>query len=128
VQRSGPGLLVTIVATLHLQAASSLQDANPTPTAPMRRKTTAYSIVAAMCLLQLGLAMVAAPFGCEWGLATYAWVGVLGLLGLMVMPYFLRRTFKRHVRMPSALGFAALFVFTWLTGWFVGFANSGCAL
>ena len=95
-------------------------------TLPMRRRTSAYSIVAAMCLLQLGLALVAAPYGCEWGLAAYAWVGVFALLVLLSMPYLLRRAFQRHSRMPASLGFAMLFLFIWLLGWFVGFANSAC--
>lgn len=93
----------------------------------MRRRATAYSIVAALCLLQLGLAMVVAPYGCEWGLVTYVSVGVFAVLLLLAMPYTLRRAFQRHTRTPAALGFSMIFLFVWLVGWFVGFANSACS-
>lgn len=92
----------------------------------MRRRTTAYSIVGSLCLVLLVLAMVTAPYGCEWGLATYTWAGAGGLMIVLAMPYFNRRAFARHTRMPAALGFAMVALFTWLVGWFVAFANSAC--
>lgn len=92
----------------------------------MRRRTTAYSIVAALCIVQLLMAMVAAPYGCEWGLVTYSWVGAAGLVVMLSLPFFMRRAFVRHNRMPVALGFAMVGLMTWLVGWFVAFANSAC--
>ena len=92
----------------------------------MRRRTTAYSIVASLCLVQLLMAMIAAPYGCEWGLAAYTGVGVACLTVMLSMPFFMRRAFVRHNRMPVALGFAMTGLMTWLVGWFVAFANSAC--
>lgn len=92
----------------------------------MRRRTTAYGIVAALCLVQLLMAMIAAPYACEWGLVAYTWVGVAGLMVMLSVPFFMRRAFVRHNRMPVALGFAMAGLMTWLVGWFVAFANSAC--
>jgi hypothetical protein len=92
----------------------------------MRRRTTAYSIVGSLCFVLLLMAMITAPYGCEWGLAAYLWSGVGAVLVVLSMPYFMRRAFVRHSRMPAALGFAMLALFTWLVGWFVAFANSAC--
>ena len=134
VPRWGQPLLVTIRAPsgaacpLAIAACrASTKPFNQTPALPaMRRRTTAYSIVAALCMLQLGLAMVVAPFGCEMGLAVYASVGVVVVLLLLALPFARRRDFQRHMRTPAALSFAMVFLFIWLIGWFVGFANSDC--
>jgi uncharacterized membrane protein YoaT (DUF817 family) len=72
------------------------------------------------------LAMLTAPYGCEWGLATYVWAGVASLLVMLGMPFFMRRAFARHSRMPVALGFAMIALFTWLVGWFMAFSSSAC--
>ncbi len=92
----------------------------------MSRRTAPYSVVATLCTVMFLAALVLAAGGCDWGLATYALVGVIGLSVLLAIPYFARRAFHRMNRLPASLGFALLGLMVWLVGWFVVFARSNC--
>ncbi len=92
----------------------------------MRRRSTAYSIVATLCAVQLVVAMFAPQFSCDWGLVTYIVAGVAVMFVLASMPFFLRRAFSRSNRTPAALGFAMLGLLGWLLGLLVGFSNTNC--
>lgn len=91
-----------------------------------RRRSSAYSVVVALCVAQFLLAMTLARQSCDWSLPAY-FVGGLVILGvLLMMPYVLRRAFARHNRTPMALVFALLGLVVWLVGLGVAFGAGGC--
>ncbi len=94
----------------------------------MSRRTGPYSLVATLCTVLFLAALVLASGGCDWGIAAYALVGMIGLAALLGVPYFSRRAFHRANRLPAALGFASIGLLVWLIGWFVVFARSNCGL
>ena len=92
----------------------------------MRRRSSAYSIVATLCAVQLVFAMFAPQFSCQWGLAMYIAAGVAVMVALGSMPFFLRRAFSRSNRTPASLGFAMLGLLGWLLGLLIGFSSTNC--
>lgn len=91
-----------------------------------RSKSTAYSIVGALCLTQFLLAVMLARQSCDWSLSAYVLAGMIVIGTMFVMPFVLRRAFHRHSRMPMALAFTMLGLVCWLVGLGVSFGGSGC--
>lgn len=91
-----------------------------------RRRTTAYAIVASLCVAQVGFAVLMASRGCEWTLPLYVTAGVVVMLTMLSLPYALRRGFARNNRTPTALGFVMIGLFFWLVGWMVAFSDQSC--
>lgn len=91
-----------------------------------RSKSTAYSIIASLCLVQLMLAVMLSRQSCDWSLSAYVVSGVIILGSMLMLPYLLRRAFARHSRTPMALVFAMIGLVTWLIGLGVSFSSSGC--
>jgi hypothetical protein len=78
--------------------------------------------------LLLMLAFIAAPHSCEWGLATYTWAGVLGLVGLPAAAVMFpeeeragRRTFRLVVLVVGTLA-------VWVAGLFAANVRIMCRL
>ncbi|HWA40269.1 MAG TPA: hypothetical protein VG712_01575, partial [Gemmatimonadales bacterium] len=78
--------------------------------------------------LLLGSAFIAAPHSCEWGLATYTWMGVLGLVGLPAMTLLFpneERPGRRGLRiLVLVLGTLAV----WVAGLFIANVRIVCRL
>lgn len=76
----------------------------------------------------LGLAFVAAPHSCAWGLATYFWAGVALILGNAVTTFVLLRD-RTTVRRVALAGLAALVgAAVWLAGLFAANFQLLCRL
>lgn len=91
-----------------------------------RHKSTAYSIVMSLCVVQFMLAVTLSRQSCDWSLSAYVVSGVIIVGSMLMVPYLLRRAFARHSRTPMALVFAMIGLVTWLVGLGVTFSTSSC--
>jgi hypothetical protein len=91
-----------------------------------RRRTTAYSIVASLCVAQVAFAVLISSRGCDWTLPLYVTAGIVVTVTLLTLPYAMRRGFARNNRTPTALGFGMVGLFFWLVGWMVAFSDQSC--
>jgi hypothetical protein len=117
---AGHPAAVTIVAGISPNAAK------PTCMPAIRSKSTAYSIVMSLCVVQFLLAVTLSRQSCDWSLSAYVVSGVIILGSMLMVPYLLRRAFPRHSRTPMALVFAMIGLVIWLLGLGVSFSGSGC--
>lgn len=66
----------------------------------------------------LGLAFVAAPHSCSWGLASYFWAGVALILGQAVAAFILQRHQATSRRLLGAILAGVIGAAVWLVGLF----------
>jgi len=61
-------------------------------------------------------AFIAAPHSCEWGLASYFWLGFALFLGLLAAPFLLCRERSLGLRFGLSLGYGLAFGAVWVLG------------
>jgi hypothetical protein len=91
-----------------------------------RQRSTVYTLVIALCVVQYLLAVVLARQSCDWSLPAYFVGGIIVVVTMLMLPYVLRRSFPRHNRTPMALVFALAGLVSWLVGLGLVFGASGC--
>lgn len=76
----------------------------------------------------LGIAFLAAPRSCEGGLELYFGAGIVAVVALGALPFFLLRGATPGARVGGALALAALGAVAWLVGLFAADVRIVCRL
>jgi hypothetical protein len=95
--------------------------------APHRALRIVLSSSAGMLALLL-FAFIAAPYSCDGGLAAYFWVGVVAVLGLSGLVWFLAKGLPFDHRFLVSVGVAIVTIATWVGGFLVANFQIICRL
>ena len=68
----------------------------------------ALALATGLCAVLPGIAFVAAPHACEWGLTVYAWSGLAAIIALATIPAWLLCGLGTWKVILATLGFGAL--------------------
>lgn len=95
----------------------------------MSRMAAPFAIAAAIGAAVLAIGFLAAPHSCEGGLEVYVWSGVVSLLALMALPFFLMSADRSvRARLGWAFAFTGFGVAVWFAGLFLANVRIMCRL
>lgn len=88
----------------------------------------ARGVGVAICAAVFGLAFIAAPHSCAWGLDAYVWSGVAAMAFMFAVPLVFLTDRRPSERIIVGFGFSTVCAIVWITGFFMADMRIVCRL
>jgi hypothetical protein len=90
--------------------------------------TRPLTVAAVDVAVVFAIAFAAAPYSCEGGLEIYFGTGVVSLIALIALPFFMAMGSSASSRVAWSAGFAAFAAVVWFAGLFLANVRIMCRL